>query len=65
MYPDIGREDVDAIETPAIGSPDDHVVDLSVRAGVQSKVERRRVDQGNVMEREVRALVAAQQTRTV
>lgn len=37
--PDVGAPDTDAVQTTSVSTVDDHVVDLSVRAGIHGEME--------------------------
>lgn len=64
VNPDVVAPDVDAVETALITTTNSHVVNFTVRAGVDGEVEGRRVDQGNVVNRPVGDVPNTQQAGT-
>lgn len=64
MNPDVVAPNVNAIETTFIATTDSHVVNFTIRASVNGKVERRRVDQSNIMNRKIGDVPQSQDSRT-
>ena len=64
MDPDVVTPDIQTIQTTMITTTDGHVINLTVGAGVDGKVEGRRINKDNIMGREVGDVPDSQQTRT-
>lgn len=65
MYPDVCADDVDAVQAAPVAAADDHVVRLAVGHGVHDEVEHGRVDEEDVVHREVVCLFDAQEAGAV
>lgn len=53
MDPNVGPPDIDSVQASHVRSPNDHVIDLAVLAGIHDKVKRWGVDKSNVVNAEV------------
>jgi hypothetical protein len=60
--PDVLRPNVDSIQTTVGTASDSHVVDLTIRAGVDGEMEGRRVHQRNVVNGKVAHVVQPEQS---
>ena len=53
VNPDVVAPDVNAIETAFVTTTNSHVIDFTICASVDGEVERRRVNQGDIVNRPV------------
>lgn len=60
MYPHVCAPYVDAVEATPVPAPDRHVVHLAVGAGIHREMERRGIDEGEIMDGEISDFVQAQ-----
>lgn len=65
MDPHVEAPDVDAVQTTHVGTTDDDIVDFSVGACVEDEVERRRIDETDVMDAELVHADEANQPRAI
>lgn len=62
--PDVLRPNINTIQTTMGSAPDSHVVDLTIRAGVDREMEGRRVYQRYIMNGKVANIVQSEQAGT-
>lgn len=64
MDPDVVAPDINAIEATFVATTNGHIVDFTIGASVNGEVERRRINQGNVVNRPIGDIPYSQESRT-
>lgn len=62
--PDVVTPDINAIKSTFVTTTDSHIVDFTICASVDGEVERRRVNQGNIVNRPIGDIPDSQESGT-